>query len=60
MIANYNITVQDLERTTQESDGCPSFWLWKFNLDILLEAYIQPAGGVSGWWFNIHISGVKE
>lgn len=28
MKANYNITMWDLERATQESKFCLSFWLW--------------------------------
>ena len=56
MIENY-ITVQDLGRTTQESDCCPSFWLWKFNSGHV--GGMSAIADVVSSWLNIHISGVK-
>ena len=57
MIENYNITVQDLGGTTQESDFCPSFWLWNFNFEHVGDMCIIV--DVVSCWFNIHIPGVK-
>ena len=57
MMENYNITVQDLGRTTQESDFCPHFWLWKFNSEQVGDMCI--IADVVSHWFNIHISGAK-
>lgn len=57
MIENYNITVQDSGRTTQESDCCPSFWLWKFNSGHV--GGMSTIADVVSSWLNIHVSGVK-
>ena len=52
MIENY-ITVQDLGRTTQESDCCPSFWLWNFNSGHV--GGMSAIADVVSSWLNIHI-----